>query len=107
MSPRLRVKVENGNILCDFAVRMPQAVSESNAIGILECPEDLGIVVRGIPASIWQRQDIRALPQKGSIRAAVYPGDIPPVYYLRSTGLLTHAATSAAAPHAHVGWQRV
>ena len=85
---------EEGNVLLDFAIQALQAASVARTSASWRCtrswlefPEDLGRAPLGVPASIWQRSDLRALP--GLVRRAFFQCEVAPVDYSKATGVLT------------------
>ena len=59
LSPALRERADEGNHICDAAVEAMQAAAEFGCLSVLDFPEDLGATRRGIPASIWQREELK------------------------------------------------
>ena len=88
----------NTNILADFAIQSLHVAAASNAIAVLEFPEDLGRAPKGCPASPWQDANLRRLEACGFTRGAIYQSDWADVPYRKPTGLITNATELVADP---------
>ena len=76
-----------------------QAAAETGTLAVLEYPEGLGATKRGMPASIWQREEFRdscVVPftsKTGEFKACITP-----------TGLLSNAWLLRSYGEFHEGW---
>ena len=68
----------------------------------LEFPEDLGRAALGVPASIWQRAELRALPDVE--RRAIFQCEVASVDYSKATGILTDIVGFFEEFPSHAGW---
>ena len=105
LPPQLAAKLNEANVLIDFACQIVQAAAhcESKRVGVvLEFPEDLGSTPRGCPASLWQ---ILASLDLGDLRrVAVHQCAVSPVDFAKPTGLLTNLSLILADKRCHLGW---
>ena len=89
-----RAKAEVGNNLVHFAARCLEASRGARLRGmfshaIFEFPEDLGRAQLGTPASLWQRDDLKAIAEGKLWRGAFFQCQWGGTDYAKPTGILT------------------
>ena len=104
LSPALCERADEGNHICDAAVGAMQAAAEAGCLAVLDFPEDLGATRRGIPAPIWQRDELKDLAAAGYVRGAIYLKVWGVQGILNPTGLLSNAKSLQNDTEFHVGW---
>ena len=80
------------------------AAAEAETIAVLDFPQDLGATRRGIPASMWQREDLITLTEVGCVRGAIYLKGWVAQGMLNPTGLLSNSRLLKDDPEFHTGW---
>ena len=104
-----RIRADEGNQLLDFSIRMLQAATAAKRSSAWRCtrswlefPEDLGRAPLGVPASLWQRTELRALP--GMLRHAFFQCEVAAVDYSKATGVLTDIVGFFEGFRSYPGW---
>ena len=104
-----RTRAEEVNELVDFAVAALQAAAAAEHVDAWrrtrrwgEFPEDLGRADLGIPASFWQREDVRALGAMG--RRAIFQCNWAPVDYSKPPGIFTEVVGFWDGKVSYPGW---
>ena len=86
-----------------FFVQNLAKASDSLKLAMLKSPEDLGATSRGVPASMWQRLDIRKLTEEGFVRGAAYQDQWSLVSFRKPTGLFSNACQLRHQPNFYQG----
>ena len=104
-----RDRAEESNSLVDFSISILQAASVAKRPSSWRCtrswlefPEDLGRAPLGVPASIWQRSELRALP--GMERRSFFQCEVAAVDYSKATGVMTDIAGFFEGFPSYPGW---